>query len=84
MLRGLIIRHLVLPNGVSGSERVMEWIAQNLPRDTYVNIMAQYHPDYKASGHPELSRKITPGSIRPLWKGPGGSGFRIWMSRNRG
>lgn len=61
MLRGLIIRHLVLPNGVSGSERIVEWIAQNLPRDTYVNIMAQYHPDCKASGHPELSRKITPG-----------------------
>ena len=61
MLRGLIIRHLVLPGGVAGSAKVMEWIAQNLPRDTYVNIMAQYHPDHRAHEYPELSRKITAG-----------------------
>ena len=59
MLRGLIIRHLVLPGGVAGSGEVMEWIAQNLPRDTYVNIRAQYHPDHRAHDHPVLSRKIT-------------------------
>ena len=59
MQRGLIIRHLVLPNNVGGSEMIMEWIAENLPADTYVNIMAQYHPDYRALEYPELSRKIT-------------------------
>ncbi|MCS7281623.1 MAG: radical SAM protein [Desulfobacterota bacterium] len=57
--RGLIIRHLVMPNGVAGSEKVMEWIAQNLPKDTYVNIMAQYTPLYKAFDYPEISRRIT-------------------------
>ncbi|MDY0226736.1 MAG: radical SAM protein [Desulfomicrobium apsheronum] len=61
MQRGLIIRHLVLPNNVGGSEMIMEWIAQNLPADTYVNIMAQYHPEYKAQEHPELSRTVTSG-----------------------
>jgi putative pyruvate formate lyase activating enzyme len=60
MQRGLVIRHLVLPNAVSGSEKIMEWIAMNLPKDTFVNIMAQYHPDYKAYDIPELSRKLTP------------------------
>jgi putative pyruvate formate lyase activating enzyme len=59
MQRGLIIRHLVLPNNVGGSEVIMEWIAENLPADTYVNIMAQYHPDYRANDHPLLARKIT-------------------------
>jgi putative pyruvate formate lyase activating enzyme len=59
MQRGLMIRHLVMPNNVGGSERVMEWIAANLPKDTYVNIMAQYNPRYKAYDYPEISRRIT-------------------------
>jgi putative pyruvate formate lyase activating enzyme len=59
MQRGLMIRHLVMPNSVSGSEEIVEWIAQNLPKDTYVNIMAQYHPVYKAYDYPEISRRIT-------------------------
>jgi putative pyruvate formate lyase activating enzyme len=42
MQRGLMIRHLVMPNNIGGSEKVMEWIAGNLPKDTYVNIMVQY------------------------------------------
>ena len=59
MRRGLMIRHLVMPNNVSGSEEVMEWIAENLPKDTYVNIMSQYTPHYKAKNYPEISRRIT-------------------------
>ena len=43
-----MIRHLVMPNNVSGSNEVMKWIARNLPKDTYVNIMAQYRPMYRA------------------------------------
>jgi putative pyruvate formate lyase activating enzyme len=58
MQRGLMIRHLVMPNNVAGSERIMEWIAGNLPRDTYVNIMAQYTPLFKAYDYPEISRRI--------------------------
>lgn len=59
MQRGLMIRHLVMPNNTSGSEKVVEWIAENLPKDTYVNIMVQYTPRYKAYDYPELSRRIT-------------------------
>ena len=59
MQRGLMIRHLVMPNNTGGSEKVMEWIAGNLPKDTYVNIMAQYNPVHKAYDYPELSRRIT-------------------------
>jgi putative pyruvate formate lyase activating enzyme len=59
MQRGLMIRHLVMPNNTGGSGRIMEWIAQNLSKDTYVNIMAQYTPAYKAYDYPEISRRIT-------------------------
>lgn len=56
--RGLMIRHLVMPNNVGGSGRIMEWIGSNLPSDTYVNIMSQYRPMYKADDYPEISRRI--------------------------
>lgn len=59
MQRGLMIRHLVMPNDIAGSEKIMEWIAENLPKDTYVNIMAQYTPYFKAYDYPEISRRIT-------------------------
>jgi putative pyruvate formate lyase activating enzyme len=48
-----------MPNNIGGSEKVMEWIAGNLPKDTYVNIMGQYNPVFKAYDYPELSRRIT-------------------------
>ena len=57
--RGLMIRHLVMPHNVGGSEKVMEWIAENLPKETYVNIMAQYRPAYKAYDYPDISRRTT-------------------------
>lgn len=57
--RGLIIRHLVMPNNIAGSGKIMEWISGNLPKDTYVNIMAQYTPAHKAYDYPKISRRIT-------------------------
>jgi putative pyruvate formate lyase activating enzyme len=59
MYRGLMIRHLVMPNNVGGTRRVLEWIAENLPKDTYVNIMSQYTPVFKANQYPAISRRIT-------------------------
>jgi len=59
MRRGLMIRHLVMPNNVGGSKEVVQWIGDHLPKDTYVNIMSQYRPMYKALDHPEISRGIT-------------------------
>ncbi|MCK5136994.1 MAG: hypothetical protein KAR19_14505, partial [Bacteroidales bacterium] len=59
MHRGLMIRHLVMPNNVSGSKKVVSWIAGNLPKDTYVNIMSQYRPLYKAMDYPEIARRIS-------------------------
>jgi len=59
MYRGLMIRHLVMPNGVSGTKEVIGWIAENLPRDTYLNLMSQYRPMYRASEYEEIARRIT-------------------------
>jgi len=58
-LRGLLIRHLVMPNRLADTEKFVQWVADNLPKSTYVNIMAQYHVDYKAYDYPELARGIT-------------------------
>ena len=58
MYRGLMIRHLIMPNQVAGTKGVMEWIGKNLPKDTYVNLMSQYRPMYKAYGYPEISRTL--------------------------
>jgi putative pyruvate formate lyase activating enzyme len=64
--RGLIVRHLVLPGGLAGTREVMRFIAREISRDTYVNIMDQYRPCWKAEddpAHPLLGRRITPGEF---------------------
>jgi putative pyruvate formate lyase activating enzyme len=58
-LRGLIIRHLVLPQDIAGTEKFVNWVAERLTPGTYVNIMAQYHPAHLASRYPGLSRRTT-------------------------
>ncbi len=56
--RGLMIRHLVMPNNVARTDLVIQWIAENLPKDTYVNLMSQYTPVFNASDYPDISRRI--------------------------
>jgi len=58
-VRGVLIRHLVLPGGRSGSEDVFNFLAREISTDVYVSLMSQYFPAYRAVGHPELGRKIT-------------------------
>lgn len=57
--QGLLIRHLVMPEDVVGSRGVLEFIAKNISQNTYMSIMAQYHPAHLAFEFPELSRKIS-------------------------
>jgi len=62
--RGLLVRHLILPDNLAGSDHILPWIAENISRDTYVNIMDQYHPANKvlvsgSPGYPSLRRCIT-------------------------
>ncbi len=58
-VRGLIIRHLVLPENIAGSEQVLEFIAKEISAQTFLSLMAQYHPAHLASNFPELSRRLT-------------------------
>jgi putative pyruvate formate lyase activating enzyme len=57
--RGLLVRHLVLPDRLAGTGEVVRFLAQEVSTDTYLNIMDQYHPCYKAFDIPQLSRPIT-------------------------
>lgn len=57
--RGLLIRHLVLPHGVTGTEEIMSFIAQKLSPHSYVNIMDQYRPLYRAGEYPEIDRPLS-------------------------
>jgi len=57
--RGLIVRHLVLPNELAGTREVLRWIAENLSPRVHVSLMDQYFPAHEAVGHPVLGRKIT-------------------------
>ncbi len=56
-VRGLLVRHLVMPGWVEDSERIMEFIAEEVSLDTYVNIMFQYRPLYRARDFPEIARR---------------------------
>lgn len=56
--RGLLVRHLVLPGRLAGTEEIMRFIAEEISPDTYVNIMAQYRPEYRAAEYPPLDRPL--------------------------
>jgi putative pyruvate formate lyase activating enzyme len=58
-IRGLVIRHLILPQGQSGTEAIMKFLAGEVSKDVYISLMSQYFPAYKASSYKELSRRIT-------------------------
>jgi len=57
--RGLLVRHLVLPGGLAGTASVLEFLADEISRDTYLNLMAQYRPCYRAAEYPPLDRGLT-------------------------
>jgi len=58
-LRGLLVRHLVLPNGLAGTTEIARFLAEEVSRDTYINVMDQYRPCYRANEYPALDRRIT-------------------------
>jgi len=57
-VRGLLIRHLVMPEGLAGTCNIMEFIARELSPDSYVNVMAQYRPMFKGVEHPKIGRAL--------------------------
>lgn len=59
MKKGLMIRHLVLPNNIDNSKKVLRWIKNNLDNNVYVSVMAQYFPTYLAKKDETINRKLT-------------------------
>ena len=57
--KGVIIRHLILPNHLQNSKHILKWIKQNMPNDIYVSIMAQYFPTYKVKQDEYINRKLS-------------------------
>ncbi len=66
--RGLLVRHLVLPEGIAGTEGVVKFIAEEISKNTYINIMDQYHPCFRAFDNPPLNRRITDKEYREAVK----------------
>ena len=57
--KGLIIRHLILPNHLQNTKHILKWVRENMPKGTYISVMAQYFPVYKAKQDKLLNRKLT-------------------------
>lgn len=57
--KGIIIRHLILPNHLQNSKHILKWIKKNMPADIYVSVMAQYFPTYRAKQDQYINRKLS-------------------------
>ena len=66
MKKGMIVRHLALPNHIQNSKNVLKWIKDNLRKDIYVSVMAQYFPTYKAIGDKLIGRKLSFSEYRKI------------------
>jgi putative pyruvate formate lyase activating enzyme len=75
-LRGLLVRHLVLPEGLAGTEEIVTFLAEEISPNTYTNIMAQYYPCFKAVEHPPLDRRITSDEYSKAVKAAQDAGLR--------
>ena len=64
--KGIIVRHLILPNHIQNSKRCLKWVRDNLGKKTYVSIMAQYFPTYKAKDLEDVNRKITEEELKSI------------------
>lgn len=68
MKKGMIIRHLVLPNHMQNTKHILKWIKENMPEDIYVSIMAQYFPAYQAKEDKLMNRKLTQKEYKEIEK----------------
>ena len=74
--KGFIIRHLIMPNAVKDSKKIMDWIKENIPKAT-VNIMGQYMPYFKARDYPEINRPLEREEYEEVLKYAKGIGINI-------
>ena len=66
--KGVMIRHLVLPNHMQNTKNILKWIKENIPEEVYINVMAQYFPTYKAKEDALINRKLTKKEYKEIEK----------------
>ena len=81
--RGLLVRHLVMPNNVAGTREVMEFLAGSISSDTYVNVMDQYRPCFRADGDSMVNRPVTGAEFRRAVEAARGAGLTRLDPRKR-
>jgi putative pyruvate formate lyase activating enzyme len=67
-VRGLMVRHLILPNRIAGTEKFFKFVVEDLSKTTYINIINQYQPEYKALEYPEIARRVKRGEYNETLK----------------
>lgn len=77
-LRGLLVRHLVLPENLAGTKEVVEFLAREVSPNCFINVMAQYYPAYRAREFPPLNRRITPAEYATAVKIARDAGLRVY------
>ena len=82
--RGMIVRHLVLPGGLAGSEDSLRWLAEQLSPDVALSLMAQYYPAHRAVSMPVLSRPLRPREYADVVRFVQEMGFtNVWTQETR-
>jgi putative pyruvate formate lyase activating enzyme len=65
-VRGLLIRHLVLPNNMAGSSKIIDFLSESVSANTAINVMAQFRPCFKAAAYPKINRRPAPEEIETV------------------
>jgi putative pyruvate formate lyase activating enzyme len=81
--RGLLVRHLLLPEGLAGTAEIVRFLRDQVSPDTYINVMAQYRPCYRASEHPPLDRSLTQEEYAEAVRLAQDAGLRLDERRSR-
>ncbi|MBE0688051.1 MAG: radical SAM protein [Anaerolineaceae bacterium] len=63
-VKGLLVRHLIMPDGVTGTENVIKFLAEKISRNVYLNLMDQYWPAYQATRYPEINRRVNQSEMK--------------------
>ena len=83
-MRGLLVRHLVLPNNLAGSAEIFQFLAREISKNTYLNIMDQYRPSYKANQYQEINRSLRPQEYSDAYHAARAASLNRFDSRRSG
>jgi len=82
-IRGLLVRHLVMPDNIAGTQEIMDFLAKEISPDTYVNVMDQYRPCGEVHSDKFIGRLLTSREFRDAMDGARGAGLKRLDPRDR-